>query len=286
MTGFGKSVCELPKKKISIEIKSLNSKQMDINIKLPVFYREKETDVRAILASRLERGKVDFYVNVENIGSNAECSINRDVVKAHYNELKQISDDLNLAPSDFLSVLMKMPDIYNTNNEEIDENEWNMFKLAIEKAIDNVDEFRLNEGNILQNDFLSRINLIENLLYSIDSFEIARIQNIKDKLWKNLNEMLEASKIDNNRFEQEIIYYLEKIDITEEKIRLKKHLDYFLNTLHSETSQGKKLGFICQEIGREINTIGSKANDVQIQQIVVQMKDELEKIKEQLMNIL
>lgn len=286
MTGFGKSVCELPNKKISIEIKTLNSKQMDINAKLPVFYREKETEVRALLTSRLERGKVDMYVNIENIGGYAECSINRDVIKAHFNELKQIAEELKQTPNDYMSLLMKMPDIYNTNTIEISDDEWLMFKAAIGSAIDKVEEFRLNEGNILTADFIKRIAIIETLLNSVEAFEVSRIQNIKDKLWKNLNDMLEASKIDNNRFEQEIIYYLEKIDITEEKTRLKKHLDYFTNTLNSESSQGKKLGFICQEIGREINTIGSKANDVQIQQIVVQMKDELEKIKEQLMNIL
>lgn len=286
MTGFGKSICEMPNKKISIEIKTLNSKQMDINAKLPVFYREKETEVRALLTSRLERGKVDMYVNVENIGGYAECSINRDVIKAHFAELKQIAIELNQTPNDYLTLLMKMPDIYNTNTIEISDDEWFMFKTAIDKAIDKVEEFRINEGNILTADFEKRIDIIEQLLNSVETFEASRIQNIKDKLWKNLNDMLEASKIDNNRFEQEIIYYLEKIDITEEKTRLKKHLDYFTNTLNSESSQGKKLGFICQEIGREINTIGSKANDVQIQQIVVQMKDELEKIKEQLMNIL
>lgn len=286
MTGFGKSICEMPNKKISIEIKTLNSKQMDINAKLPVFYREKETEVRALITSRLERGKVDMYVNVENIGGYAECSINRDVIKAHFAELKQIATELNQTPNDYLTLLMKMPDIYNTNTIEISDDEWIMFKTAIDKAIDKVEEFRINEGNILTTDFEKRIVIIEQLLNSVETFEASRIQNIKDKLWKNLNDMLEASKIDNNRFEQEIIYYLEKIDITEEKTRLKKHLDYFTNTLNSESSQGKKLGFICQEIGREINTIGSKANDVQIQQIVVQMKDELEKIKEQLMNIL
>ncbi len=286
MTGFGKAFCELPNKKITVEIKTLNSKQMDINAKLPVFYREKETEVRTILTSRLERGKIDMYINIENNGGYAECSINRDVMKAHYYELKQIAKDLNESPTDLLTLIMRMPDIYNTNTVEISEEEWLALKQTIDNAISNVDEFRLNEGKILAEDFKIRIALIESLLHSVEPFESNRIQSIKDKLWKNLNDMLEASKIDNNRFEQEIIYYLEKIDITEEKTRLKKHLDYFKNTMNSEISQGKKLGFVCQEIGREVNTIGSKANDVDIQQIVVQMKDELEKIKEQLMNIL
>jgi uncharacterized protein (TIGR00255 family) len=286
MTGFGKSFCDLPNKKITVEIKTLNSKQMDVNAKLPVFYREKETEVRTILTSRLERGKVDMYINIENIGGYAECSINRDVMKAHYSELKQIAIDLNENPADYLALIMRMPDIYNTNTEEISEEEWLALKQTIENTISKVDEFRMNEGSILAEDFNIRIALIESLLFSIEPYENIRIQSIKDKLWKNLNDMLEATKIDNNRFEQEIIYYLEKIDITEEKTRLKKHLDYFKNTMNSEKSQGKKLGFVCQEIGREINTIGSKANDVDIQQIVVQMKDELEKIKEQLMNIL
>ncbi|MFZ4402152.1 MAG: YicC/YloC family endoribonuclease [Bacteroidales bacterium] len=286
MTGFGKASCELPNKKILVEIKTLNSKQMDINAKLPVYYREKETEIRSFIASKLERGKADVYINVENIGGYAECSINKDVIKAHYNELKQISDELGEQPRDFMSLLMKMPDIYNTNTEEIGDEEWKSLMETIHQAILNVDEFRINEGNILCEDLMKRIEMIEQLLKAINPYEANRIQSIKDKLWKNLNDMLETSKIDNNRFEQEIIYYLEKIDITEEKTRLKKHLDYFTDTLKTELSQGKKLSFVCQEIGREINTIGSKANDVNIQQIVVQMKDELEKIKEQLMNIL
>ncbi|MFZ4414296.1 MAG: YicC/YloC family endoribonuclease [Bacteroidales bacterium] len=286
MTGFGKANCELPNKKILVEIKTLNSKQMDINARLPVYYREKETEIRSFIAAKLERGKADVYINVENIGGYAECSINKAVIKAHYNELKQIADELGEQSSDVMSLLMRMPDIYNTNTEEISDEEWKALMETIHHAILNVEEFRINEGSILCDDVVKRIAMIESLLTAIEPFETNRIQAIKDKLWKNLNDMLEASKIDNNRFEQEIIYYLEKIDITEEKTRLKKHLDYFTDTLKSEVSQGKKLSFVCQEIGREINTIGSKANDVNIQQIVVQMKDELEKIKEQLMNIL
>ncbi len=286
MTGFGKANCELSNKKILVEIKTLNSKQMDINTKLPVYYREKETEIRSFIAGKLERGKADVYINVENIGGYAECSINKDVVKAHYNELKQIASELDEQPMDFMSLLIRMPDIYNTNTEEISDQEWKSLMETIHQAILKVEEFRINEGNILCDDLVKRIGIIETLLTAIEPHEANRIQAIKDKLWKNLNDMLEASKIDNNRFEQEIIYYLEKIDITEEKTRLKKHLDYFTDTLNEELSQGKKLSFVCQEIGREINTIGSKANDVNIQQIVVQMKDELEKIKEQLMNIL
>jgi uncharacterized protein (TIGR00255 family) len=286
MTGFGKANCELPNKKILVEIKTLNSKQMDINAKLPVYYREKETEIRSFIAGKLERGKADVFINVENIGGYAECSINKDVLKAHFNELKQITAELGEKPVDIMNLLMKMPDIYNTNTEEISDAEWKSLMETIQKAILKVDEFRINEGNTLCEDLVKRIEMIEILSKAIEPFEANRIQSIKDKLWKNLNDMLEASKIDNNRFEQEIIYYLEKIDITEEKTRLKKHLDYFTTTLNTELSQGKKLSFVCQEIGREINTIGSKANDVNIQQIVVQMKDELEKIKEQLMNIL
>lgn len=286
MTGFGKANCELPNKKILVEIKTLNSKQMDINARLPVYYREKETEIRSFITAKLERGKADVYINVENIGGYAESSINKAVIKAHFNELKQITEELGEQPLDIMSLLMKMPDIYNTNTEEISDEEWKSLMETIYQAILNVEEFRINEGNILCDDVVKRIAMIEVLLTAIAPYEANRVKAIKDKLWKNLNDMLEASKIDNNRFEQEIIYYLEKIDITEEKTRLKKHLDYFTDTLKSEVSQGKKLSFVCQEIGREINTIGSKANDVNIQQIVVQMKDELEKIKEQLMNIL
>ena len=286
MTGFGKANCELPNKKILVEIKTLNSKQMDINARLPVYYREKETEIRSFITAKLERGKADVYINVENIGGYAESSINKAVIKAHFNELKQITEELGEQPLDIMSLLIKMPDIYNTNIEEISDEEWKSLMETIYQAILNVEEFRINEGNILCDDVVKRIAMIEVLLTAIAPYEANRVKAIKDKLWKNLNDMLEASKIDNNRFEQEIIYYLEKIDITEEKTRLKKHLDYFTDTLKSEVSQGKKLSFVCQEIGREINTIGSKANDVNIQQIVVQMKDELEKIKEQLMNIL
>jgi len=286
MTGFGKANCELPNKKILVEIKTLNSKQMDINAKLPAYYREKETEIRSFIAAKLERGKADVYINVENIGGYAEASINKDVIKAHYNEIRQIAAELGEQPVDIMNLLLKMPDIYNTNTEEISDEEWKVLMDTIYQAILNVEEFRINEGNVLCEDVMKRIAMIEALSTAIEPHEANRIQTIKDKLWKNLNDMLEASKIDNNRFEQEIIYYLEKIDITEEKTRLKKHLDYFTETLKSELSQGKKLSFVCQEIGREINTIGSKANDVNIQQIVVQMKDELEKIKEQLMNIL
>jgi uncharacterized protein (TIGR00255 family) len=286
MTGFGKAICELPNKKILVEIKTLNSKQMEINAKLPVYYREKETEIRSFVTAKLERGKADVYINVENNGGYAEASINKDVLKAHYNELRQIASELGENPVDYMNLLMNMPDIFNTNTTEINDAEWTALMETIHQAILNVDEFRINEGNILCEDVMKRIAMIEGLLNGIEPYEANRIRAIKDKLWKNLNDMLEASKIDNNRFEQEIIYYLEKIDITEEKTRLKKHLDYFTDTISSAVSQGKKLSFVCQEIGREINTIGSKANDVNIQQIVVQMKDELEKIKEQLMNIL
>jgi uncharacterized protein (TIGR00255 family) len=286
MTGFGKANSELLNKKILVEIKTLNSKQMDINSKIPVYYREKETEIRSLIAAKLERGKADLYINVETNENYAECSINTAVLKAHYAQLKQIAVELGEHPQDFMSLLLRMPDIYNTNTTEISQEEWLSLMNCINDALNQVDIFRINEGKILEQDIIKRTGLILDLLTEIEPFENKRIQSIKDKLWKNLEEMLESSKIDKNRFEQEIIYYLEKIDITEEKIRLKKHLDYFRETLQFEFSQGKKLSFICQEIGREINTIGSKANDVSIQQLVVQMKDELEKIKEQLMNIL
>jgi len=287
MTGFGKFVCELPLKNITIEIKSVNSKQLDCNIKLPYLYREKEIELRNLLSTQLERGKIDVYVNVENTGEILNYSINKPIVAAYFKELKSISDELNITDfKDYLPIILKLPEVLKTENNEISEEEWKLFRSVFEKAINKVNEFRLNEGAIIEKDMLKRISIIDKFNESLDTLDKERVNYIRKRIEKNLNEVIEENKFDKNRLEQEIIYYLEKLDFTEERVRLKKHCNYFVETIKSPDSNGKKLGFITQELGREINTLGSKANDADIQKIIVLMKDELEKIKEQLMNIL
>ena len=286
MTGYGKASCETENKRITIELKSLNSKQLDINAKLPSAYREKEPEIRNIISNKLERGKIDLYITYEITGAISDYSINKNTAISHYRELKELAKELGEEPKDYFSLLIKMPDIFNSSTDNVSDEEWERFINAIEEVVAKVDGFRIAEGDILRKDIEGRICLIEELLNTIEPFEKARLNIIKDRIKNNLTEIIDTNKVDKNRFEQELIYYLEKIDITEEKIRLKKHLDYFIDTLNEKTSSGKKLSFVTQELGREINTIGSKANDVDIQKIVVRMKDELEKVKEQLANIL
>lgn len=286
MTGYGKTFIELTTRKITIEIKSLNSKQIDISLRIPSFVREKEMEIRNLIISNLERGKIDVLISSEYIEGKADNILNFDVIKAHYKSLKQLSEEIGENTTDYLSLILKFPDIFLGNTGELEEFEWELLKRAILNCLDNLNNFRTLEGKALETDFLLRIQNIEVLLNSINSFETLRLEAIKDRLNKALSEIIEIAKVDSNRFEQELIYYIEKIDITEEKVRLKQHLNYFIQTLKDEISQGKKLSFITQEIGREINTLGSKANDFNIQQIVVKMKDELEKIKEQLGNVL
>lgn len=287
MTGFGKAICELPSKKITIEIKSVNSKQLDYNLKLPYIYREKEVEIRNILSNRLERGKIDVYVNTENTGGISNYSINRAVAIKYYEELKGLSSDIGKNDfNDYLPIIIKLPEVLKSENSEIEDEEANRFVETFETALSQLDEFRKHEGEVLEKDFIKRIDIIGELNDTIAPYEKKRIIKIKEKLTKSLNEVIEENKFDKNRLEQELIYFIEKIDFTEERVRLKKHLHYFLDTLKDKDSNGKKLSFIVQEIGREINTLGSKANDADIQKIVVQMKDELEKIKEQLMNVL
>lgn len=286
MTGFGKSVLELADKKITITIKSLNSKQLDLKIRLPNIYKEEELDIRSQILKKLKRGKIDLDISVEYINGSANYSFNKSVAKKYYDELNNFSSEMNISKtSDILSVIIKMPDVLKPDKKELDKNEWIQIQPSIENAICALDKSREQEGEILEKDIINRISLILNLLDNIKIFEKQRVISIKERIQKKLYEIVEKDKIDQNRLEQEMIYYIEKIDITEEKVRLKKHCDYFLDTL-KEPLNGKKLGFISQEIGREINTLGSKANDVNMQQIVVEMKDELEKIKEELLNIL
>ncbi len=288
MTGFGRAIAELEDKKITIEIKSLNSKQIDILSKLPSYYKEKEIIIRNIIAKKLERGKVELNLKIDSFGNNKAGNINNAIVENYYNQLNSIANSLNIKylNENIFQSILSLPDIISTEDSVISNDEWTKFKETLNLAITELIEFRSQEGLILEKDFLNRIEIIEGLLNKIPEFEDERKQKIRTKLKNSLNELSNNIDIDKNRYEQELIYYLEKYDITEEKVRLANHCKYFIKTISENKSVGKKLIFISQEIGREINTIGSKANHSEIQKIVVQMKDELEKIKEQLLNIL
>jgi uncharacterized protein (TIGR00255 family) len=286
MTGYGKALAVLPGKSITIEIKSLNSKQFDMNLRLPAILRERESELRNIIAKAIERGKVDVSVSVDYNGSDLPASINKPLALAYYQELKSLALETGETNADLLSIVMKMPDVTRQLKEETDETEWIEIFKAFNNALNQYEEFRKHEGALLEEDFSGRIKTIQNLLIRVEPFEAGRNNLLREKLRASMSEFIDNNTLDANRFEQEIIYYLEKLDITEEKVRLQKHCDYFLDTLNEKEANGRKLNFITQEIGREINTLGSKANDAGMQKLVVQMKDELEKIKEQLANIL
>jgi uncharacterized protein (TIGR00255 family) len=286
MTGFGKADVDFPKKKITVEIKSLNSKQLDVNTRIPAAYREKDIEIRNILSQGVERGKVDFIITLDAIDKSVSSAINQTVVKNYYEEIKDLSEKLNIAsPSEWFSVILRLPEAIKTEITELDEKEWQAVKQAIYKAIHSLNEFRKQEGAMLENVFIAKIDNIDRLLKEIDQYETERVEKIKSRITENLA-VVDSGSYDENRFEQELIYYIERLDINEEKTRLSNHLKYFVETLRSEKSQGRKLGFIVQEIGREINTLGSKSNHALMQRIVVQMKDELEQIKEQIFNVL
>jgi len=281
MTGFGKSLLQLPSKKITIEIKSLNSKSLDLNARIPGQYREKELLLRNSIAKSLVRGKVDFSLYVEVTGAETTSSINPVVVKKYMEQLRQIA---NADEDELLKMAIRMPDAMKSEKEEIDESEFIEIEKTLEEALIEINSFRTDEGNALEKDLLFRVSNIAQLLQDIIAMDPDRIEGVRERLRKGVSELKE--KVDENRFEQELVYYIEKFDITEEKVRLENHLSYFLETINSTDSNGRKLGFISQEMGREINTIGSKSNYAPMQQLVVQMKDELEKIKEQLLNVL
>lgn len=281
MTGYGKTVIQFSTKKITIELKSLNSKSLDLSVRMPSYYREKELDVRKKMASTLERGKVDFSIFIENNGVELSSRINENVVKEYMNQLRNIVDTNEI---ELLKMAVRLPDSLKTEREELDEQEWAEIDKAIDQTVLEINKYRSDEGEVLLADFDVRISNIEELLRKVIEIDPERIEAVREKLRKGIAEL--EVKIDQNRFEQELIYYIEKLDITEEKVRLKNHLDYFKKALKSDDSNGKKLGFITQEIGREINTIGSKSNFAPMQKLVVQMKDELEKIKEQNLNVL
>jgi uncharacterized protein (TIGR00255 family) len=287
MTGFGKANCEINSKRISIEIKSLNSKQLDLNLKIPSIFKDKEVEFRTEITKELLRGKVDFYIGVETITEELPITLNSQIIGTYYKQLSALATDLNIAlPADIMHSLLRLPDAFKAERPELPADEWEIILKATKQAIVQLNEFRDQEGNALAKDIEARINLITLLCNNLLPFETQRIEKMKARIKQQLNEIVGTENIDNNRFEQELIYYIEKLDITEEKVRLDNHCTYFKETLFEEDSNGKKLGFITQEIGREINTIGSKSNDSSMQKIVVQMKDELEKIKEQINNIL
>jgi uncharacterized protein (TIGR00255 family) len=287
MTGFGKSQVDIPGKFITVEIRSLNSKQLDLNFRAPSVYREKEMNARALIAQRMERGKVDVTISVESKNDQPVMTINKNIALQYFEQLKDLAA---LIPenqqSDLLSILVRMPDVLKSEKEEFSEEEWVLIWQSLETALQEADIFRQNEGAILEKDFIFRIGRILELLDAVTPLEAPRLTSVRNKFEMRLEEIRQDKSYDQNRLEQELVYYFEKLDLTEEKLRLKKHCDYFIQAAGETESPGKKLNFITQEIGREINTLGSKANDAQIQMIVVQMKDELEKIKEQLANIL
>lgn len=286
MTGYGKAVIELPNKKITIEIKSLNSKQFDLFTRLPFIYREKEIALRNSLARRLIRGKVDLSINVEMIAKDVTSKIDHNVLSQYYHEIKRVAVALNIPqPEEWFTVLLRLPEVMRQEQEELNDEEWNIIEEAINTAVDETIAFRRQEGEMLFQVLTTKISNIRSLLEAVEPFEEERVEKVKSRIREGLNN-LEGIEYDKNRFEQEMIYYIEKLDLNEEKNRLAHHLNYFIDTLKGEESQGKKLGFIAQEIGREINTLGSKSNQSDMQQIVVQMKDELEQLKEQILNVL
>lgn len=286
MTGFGKVTAELPSKKVTVEIKALNSKQLDLSTRIPSIYKEKEMEIRSLLLQAIERGKVEFTIYIEYIGKNTPTQINLSAVESYYNQIKDIAEKLGIAvPADWFQTLLRMPDAIKSETVEADETEWEVVYEAMKDAIKQLCDFRIQEGAMLQKLFEQKIANITALLHQISEYEGERIEKIKTRIMDNL-EKIAGQDYDKNRFEQEMIYYIEKLDVNEEKNRLDNHLKYFLSTMDNGHGQGKKLGFIAQEMGREINTLGSKSNHAEMQKIVVQMKDELEQIKEQVLNVL
>lgn len=288
MTGFGKAEIQFNGKNITVEVKSLNSKQLDLNVKTPMIYRDREYDIRNLLTSKLTRGKVDFYINVDEKKENSALPINAGVFKSYYEQIQKISNDCNISITQepVFQTILRLPDVLKIEKVEVTDEEWNAVFECINAALEKMLLFRQQEGKALEKDITERVKLIEDLLDKIEPFEKQRLETVKNKLQESLKNLGKEIKIDNDRFEQELIYYLEKMDVTEEKVRLRNHCKYFINTVNEDLPVGRKLGFILQEMGREINTLGSKANQADMQKFVVLMKDELEKIKEQSLNIL
>ncbi len=286
MTGFGRTTIEVTGKSITIEIRTLNSKQLDLNTRIAPLFRNNENEIRSLISHELERGKIDVTINIDKNAA-ATVAINPELAKSYYDALNVLSKELgNPVESDIFMQVLRMPDVISTPQEELSEELWNAVKAAIQETCDKVNDFRLTEGAVLAKDFEKRIGLIRDMIDEVTPFEENRIATLRAKFDKGIDDLGPKVQFDPNRMEQEIFFYIEKLDITEEKVRLRKHCNYFLETMAEPQANGKKLGFIVQECGREINTLGSKSNDFNIQQIVVRMKDELEKLKEQLANIL
>jgi uncharacterized protein (TIGR00255 family) len=285
MTGFGKAVCQLPSKKLTIEVRSLNGKQIDTSTRLPAIYKSKDLEIRQVISKALERGKIECTFHYEMI-EGAAATINSAVVKDYIRQLKSVTEELQLDAGELLSTAMRLPDTIISEKTEVIEEEWESVRESLEQAIGELDRFRTREGEALKQDLVRGVKNIQQLQEKIAPHEQERIEKLKQRILGNLEELKLKEEIDHNRFEQELLFYMEKLDINEEQVRLKNHLDYFLEIMETGGPVGRKLNFIGQEIGREINTLGSKANHKEIQRIVVEMKDELEKIKEQLLNVL
>lgn len=287
MTGFGKTEFEVGNKKYTLEIKSLNSKQLDINTRIPALYRQKDIEIRRLMSEMLTRGKVDFALYLDNLGEESNSKINAAIVKDYYNQLSGVYQELGLPVNEtIMQSIMRLPDTVKMTYEELDETEWLVVRENLIKTLEDLNRFRDQEGLALKIDIETNIANILGLLDQVEPHETQRMENVKTKIMDSLNEMQLNGNVDKNRFEQELIYYMEKLDINEEKVRLANHCSYFTETMNEDEPSGRKLGFIAQEIGREINTLGSKANESNLQRIVVQMKDNLEKIKEQVLNVL
>ena len=286
MTGYGKAEGVVENKKISVEVRSLNGKFLDCSLRVPGLYRQKEMLVRSKAAKEVVRGKVDISISYESLEGEQSFFINTGLLKNYYNGLSEVSKELNISEENVLGTLMKMPEVMRSEKQKLSEGEWVGIEKLIDEALVSFNSFRLTEGDVLQKEVEERVNEITSLLVQVEPFESERIETIKTRIRKNIDEIVSKDGFDKNRFEQELIFYMERFDITEEKVRLKAHCEHFIKTMNDEEAQGKKLGFISQEIGREINTLGSKANHAEMQKIVVQMKDELEKIKEQELNIM
>ena len=286
MTGYGKAEGVVESKKISVEVRSLNGKFLDCSLRVPGLYRQKEMLVRSKAAKEVVRGKVDISISYESLEGEQNFFINTRLLKNYYQGLSEVSKELNISEENVLGTLMKMPEVMRSEKQKLSEGEWVGIEKLIDEALISFNSFRRAEGDVLSNEVQGRVNEIASLLVQVEPFEQERIDTIKTRIKKNIDEIVSKDGFDQNRFEQELIFYMERYDITEEKVRLKAHCDHFIKTMNDEEAQGKKLGFISQEIGREINTLGSKANHAEMQKIVVQMKDELEKIKEQALNIL
>lgn len=287
MTGFGKTEFEVGTKKITLEIKSLNSKQLDINTRVPAMYREKDIEIRRLISEMLIRGKVDFALYLDNLGTESSAKINKAIISDYFRQLSDVHQDLGLTINEtIMQSIMRLPDTVKTVYEELDETEWLVVRENLVKTLENLNNFRDQEGMALKADIDTNIANILDLLNQVEQFESKRIENVKTKIRENLESLQLNGNVDKNRFEQELIYYIEKLDINEEKVRLANHCSYFTETMNEVEPSGRKLGFIAQEIGREINTLGSKANESNLQRIVVQMKDNLEKVKEQVLNVL